>query len=45
MQDHILDLGTRGATVNRNPANMILDMRVQPGGAAAARSLIGFRSQ
>src|SRR5687768_12410930 len=35
MQRHIRDLSNRGATVNGNPANMILDIRVQPGGAGA----------
>jgi len=42
MQDHIRDLGTRGATVGGNPASMILDLRVQPGGAQAASSLGEF---
>jgi filamentous hemagglutinin len=40
MQKHIEDLGTRGATVNDQPATMILDLRVQPGGAIAAKSLV-----
>ena len=31
-----------GATVNDKPASMILDLRVQPGGAAAADQLIEF---
>jgi hypothetical protein len=42
MQSHIDDLGTRGATVDGNPANMMLDLRVQPGGADAAQSLVGY---
>ncbi|MEC6746876.1 hypothetical protein THH46_24040 [Pseudomonas sp. NA13] len=42
MQDHIIDLGTNGAKVNGVPANMVLDLRVQPGGSAAAKSLIEF---
>ncbi|WP_353400407.1 DUF637 domain-containing protein [Hydrogenophaga sp. 5NK40-0174] len=42
MQDHIYDLGSNGATVDGKPANMILDIRVQPGGAAAAHSLIQY---
>ncbi|MDU9020814.1 hypothetical protein [Pseudomonas corrugata] len=42
MQDHIIDLGTNGAKVNGAPANMVLDLRVQPGGSAAANSLIEF---
>jgi len=42
MRTHIRDLGTRGATVNGRAANMILDLRVQPGGSAAARNLIEF---
>lgn len=45
MQDHITDLGARRGTVNGNPANMILDLRVQPGGRAAAESLIDFGNQ
>jgi len=40
MQEHIRDLGTRGATVGDNPANMVLDLRVQPGGTGAASSLV-----
>lgn len=42
MQSHIKDLGTRGATVDGNPASMVLDLRVQPGGAADAASLIQY---
>jgi len=42
MQDHIYDLGSNGATVSGKPANMILDLRVQPGGGAAAQSLIQY---
>lgn len=42
MKDHIVDLGTNGAKVNGLPANMVLDLRVQPGGSAAAKSLIDF---
>ncbi|MBI6616786.1 hemagglutinin repeat-containing protein [Pseudomonas corrugata] len=42
MQDHIIDLGTNGAKVNGNPASMVLDLRVQPGGLGAAKSLIDF---
>jgi len=45
MQNHIQDLGTRGATVNGQPANMILDLRVQPGGAGAAQQLVGYGQQ
>jgi hypothetical protein len=37
MMRHIKDLGTRGATVGGVPANMFLDIRVQPGGLSAAR--------
>jgi hypothetical protein len=39
MMAHIRDLATRGATVDGTPATMILDIRVQPGGVAAAKSL------
>ena len=39
MKLHIEDLGTRGATVSSTPAEMILDLRVQPGGFDAARSI------
>ena len=42
MQDHIDDLGTRGATVDGQQANMILDLRVQPGGSSTAQSLIQY---
>ncbi|UUN90981.1 DUF637 domain-containing protein [Pseudomonas extremorientalis] len=42
MQDHIIDLGKNGAKVDGVPANMVLDLRVQPGGSAAAKSLIEF---
>ncbi|WP_031430316.1 hypothetical protein [Methylomicrobium agile] len=42
MQSHIDDLAARGATVDGVPANMILDLRVQPGGSNAAQSLIGY---
>jgi tetratricopeptide (TPR) repeat protein len=41
-QAHIRDLSTRGATVSGQPANMILDLRVPPGGAAAAQSLVAY---
>ena len=42
MQAHIADLGTSGAMVDNVPANLILDIRVQPGGAGAAQSLINY---
>jgi hypothetical protein len=42
MRAHIRDLSTRGATVNGRPANMILDIRVPPGGVVPAQSLIGY---
>ena len=42
MESHIIDLGLSGATVNDAPANMVLDLRVQPGGAISASSLIEF---
>lgn len=45
MQEHIQYLATRGATVNGSPANLILDLRVQPGGAAAAQHLINYGQQ
>jgi filamentous hemagglutinin len=41
MQDHIIDLGTNGAKVNGVPANMVLDLRVQPSGSAAAKGKRG----
>lgn len=40
MQDHIYDLGSNGATVDGNLAKMVLDLRVQPGGAGVAQQLI-----
>ncbi|MBJ7313396.1 hypothetical protein H7U20_24810, partial [Rugamonas sp. CCM 8940] len=42
MQDHIYELGKNGATVNGARANMVLDIRVQPGGAAAAQPLVQY---
>jgi len=42
MQDVIDSLGSSGATVNNIPANMVLDLRVQPGGASAAQSLVAY---
>jgi RHS repeat-associated protein len=42
MQEHIDDLGRGRATVNNVKANMILDLRVQPGGLNEAKSLIGY---
>ncbi len=42
MQEHIVDLGSRGATVDGKKANMIIDLRVQPGGSKDAQSLIEF---
>jgi filamentous hemagglutinin len=40
MEQHIEALGSSGATVNSQPANMVLDLRVPPGGSAAAEPLI-----
>lgn len=37
-----MDLGSNGATVNGAPAQMVLDLRVQPGGLLDAQSLINF---
>uniref|UniRef100_UPI004039F26D two-partner secretion domain-containing protein n=1 Tax=unclassified Variovorax TaxID=663243 RepID=UPI004039F26D len=45
MEQHIYELGSNGATVNGNPANMVLDIRVQSGGASAAQSLIQYGRQ
>jgi len=45
MKSHIDDLATRGATVDNQKANMILDLRVQPGGATDASSLIQYGRQ
>ena len=42
MQSHIKDLGSRGATVDGQRANMILDLRVQPGGLKDASSLVQY---
>ncbi|MEW8056784.1 MAG: hypothetical protein AB2796_15790, partial [Candidatus Thiodiazotropha sp.] len=42
MQGHIRDLGSGRATVDGQPANMVLDLRVQPGGTEAANELIEF---
>ena len=40
MRNHIDALATDGSTVNGNPANMILDLRVQPGGAVDTQQLV-----
>jgi hypothetical protein len=49
MEDHITDLATRGVTIDEGlgetPAKMILDIRVQPGGADAAKPLVNFAEQ
>ncbi|MGF6604825.1 hypothetical protein P3T23_009581 [Paraburkholderia sp. GAS448] len=45
MEGVIDQLGSSNATVNGSPANMVLDMRVQPGGAAAAQQLISYGAQ
>ena len=42
MQNHIDDLVLNGVTVNGMPANMRLDIRVQPGGLRAAQPLIEY---
>ena len=42
MRNHIDALATDGSTVNGNPANMILDLRVQPGGAVDAQQLVQY---
>ncbi|MFZ6768536.1 hypothetical protein ACO0LM_15870 [Undibacterium sp. Di26W] len=42
MQNEIDNLGTNGATVNGQLANMVLDIRVQPGGSAAAQPLVNY---
>lgn len=42
MKDVIDQLGTSGATVNGTAAQMVLDLRVQPSGLAAAKDLVGY---
>lgn len=42
MKEHIVDLGSSRATVNGEPAKMVLDVRVQPGGAAVAQQLVQY---
>jgi RHS repeat-associated protein len=42
MRSHIADLGSGRATIDKQRANMILDIRVQPGGFSSAESLIEF---
>ena len=42
MEDHIDDLGSNGAEVDDNPANMIFDLRAQPGGYNDAMPLIQY---
>jgi hypothetical protein len=44
MRKHIRELGS-GMTVGDQPANVILDLRVPPGGAAAAEPLINYGRQ
>ncbi len=41
-ENHITELGDTPTTVNGNLADKILDLRVQPGGAADAQPLIDF---
>ena len=38
--DHIIDLGNRRITIGDKPANLVLDLRVQPGGLGDAQSLV-----
>jgi filamentous haemagglutinin family N-terminal domain len=45
MESTIDDLANNGATVNGQPANMVLDLRVQPGGTRAAAPLIQYGQQ
>lgn len=45
MTSHIDDLATRGAVVNGQKANMVLDLRVQPGGTKEAASLVEYGKQ
>ena len=45
MESHIDDLANNGATVNGQPANMVLDVRVPPGGAQEAAPLIQYGQQ
>ena len=45
MQDHIYDLGHNGATVNGTSANIVLDIRVQPGGLQSVQSLVNYGRQ
>ena len=40
MEAHIEELANSGATVNGKPANLILDIRVQPGGNLNMQSLL-----
>ncbi|MGR9180714.1 hemagglutinin repeat-containing protein (plasmid) [Rhizobium leguminosarum] len=42
MERTIDELSGSGITINGNPANKILDIRVQPGGAAAAQALVDY---
>ena len=45
MTSHIDALANRGGTVNGRKANMVLDLRVQPGGANDAASLVQYGRQ
>jgi len=42
MQSHILDLERSGATVNGNPANLVLDIRVPVGQEGALASVVDY---
>ncbi|MBY4629957.1 hemagglutinin repeat-containing protein [Rhizobium croatiense] len=42
MERTIDELSGSGITINGNPAKKILDIRVQPGGAAAAQALVDY---
>jgi len=42
MEAHIRQLSGRGVTVDGQPARMWLDLRVPPGGAAAAQPLVDY---
>jgi hypothetical protein len=45
MRADIRRLANSGAMVDGQPANLVLDKRVQPGGAQAASPLIGYGQQ
>lgn len=45
LRGHIRVLGATEMTIDAQPANKVLDLRVQPGGVPAAKSLVSYGAQ